>query len=69
MTVRDFDGATAGFTAPIPLNGLTSTQFPITRVTAMFFRNGRLYYTLSGDTRLYDRWFTPRAASSAPTPS
>jgi hypothetical protein len=59
MTVRDFDGATAGFTTPIALNGLTSTQFPITRITGMFFWNGRLYYTLSGDTRLYYRWFTP----------
>ena len=69
MTVRDFDGTTAGFTTPIALNGLTSTQFPISRITGMFFWNGRLYYTLSGDTRLYYRWFTPRAASSAPTPS
>jgi hypothetical protein len=42
MTVRDFDGATAGFTTPIALNGLTSTQFPISRITGMFFWNGRL---------------------------
>ena len=69
MTVRDFDGATAGFTTPIALNGLTSTQFPISRITGMFFWNGRLYYTLSGDARLYYRWFTRRAAPSAPTPS
>jgi hypothetical protein len=27
----------------------------------MFFWNGRLYYTLSGDTRLYYRWFTPES--------
>ena len=61
MTVRDFDGATAGFTTPIALNGLTSTQFPISRITGMFFWNGRLYYTLSGDARLYHRWFTPES--------
>ena len=61
MTVRDFDGATAGFTTPVALNGLTSTQFPISRVTGMFFWNGRLYYTLTGDTRLYYRWFTPES--------
>ena len=61
MTVRDFDGTTAGFTTPINLNGLTSTQFPISRVTGMFFWNGRLYYTLSGDARLYYRWFTPES--------
>jgi hypothetical protein len=61
MAVRDFDGTTAGFTTPINLNGLTSTQFPISRITGMFFWNGRLYYTLSGDTRLYYRWFTPES--------
>jgi hypothetical protein len=61
MTVRDFDGATAGLTTPLALNGLTSTQFPISRITGMFFWNGRLYYTLSGDTRLYYRWFTPES--------
>jgi hypothetical protein len=61
MAVRGFDGATAGFITPIALNGLTSTQFPITRITGMFFWNGRLYYTLSGDVRLYYRWFTPES--------
>ena len=30
MTRRDFDGATAGFTSPIALNGLTSTSSPVT---------------------------------------
>ena len=53
MTVRDFDGTTAGFTTPIALNGLTSTQFPISRITGMFFWNGRLYY----------RWFTPESGT------
>jgi hypothetical protein len=61
MTVRDFDGATASFITPIALNGLTSTQFPISRISGMFFWNGRLYYTLSGDTRLYYRWFIPES--------
>ena len=61
MLVRDFVGTTAGFTTPLNLNGLTSTQFPITRITGMFFWNGRLYYTLTGDTRLYYRWFTPES--------
>ena len=62
LTVRDFDGATAGFSSLIALNGLTSTQFPISRITGMFFSNGRIYYTVSGgDTRLYYRYFTPES--------
>jgi hypothetical protein len=61
LTVRDFDGTTAGPATPIPLNGLTSTQFPISRITGMFFSAGRLYYTLSADARLYYRWFTPES--------
>jgi hypothetical protein len=62
MTIRDFDGAAAGPATPIALSGLTDTQFPISRVTGRFFWNGRLYYILSGDTRLYHRWFTPESA-------
>jgi hypothetical protein len=63
LTVRDFDGTTAGPATTMPLNGLTSTQFPISRITGMFFWNGRLYYTLSGDARLFYRWFTPESAT------
>ena len=48
MTVCDFDGATAGYTTPI------------TRITGMFFWNGRLQH-LSGDARLHYRWFTPES--------
>jgi hypothetical protein len=29
----------------------------------MFLWNGRLYYTLSGDARLYYRWFTPESGT------
>ena len=29
----------------------------------MFFWNGRLYYTLSGDACLYFRWFTPESGT------
>jgi hypothetical protein len=36
MTVRSFDGTTAGPATPLALNGLTSTQFPASRITGMF---------------------------------
>jgi hypothetical protein len=41
LTVRTFDGTTAGPATSIALNGLTSTQFPVSRITGMFFWNGR----------------------------
>jgi hypothetical protein len=63
MTVRDFDGAAGGPATPVALNGLTATQFPVSRITGMFLWDGRLYYTLAGDTRLYYRWFTPESAT------
>jgi hypothetical protein len=64
MTRSAFDGTTAGPATPIALNGLTSTQFPVSGITGMFFWNGRLYYTLNGgDTRLYYRWFTPESGT------
>jgi hypothetical protein len=64
LYVRDFDGATAGVATALNLAGVnTSTNFPVTRVTGMFFEpsSGRLYYTLSGDVRLLYRYFTPES--------
>jgi hypothetical protein len=45
----------------VPLNGLTSAQFPIANLTGMFFdpTTERLYYTVSGDTHMYYRYFEP----------
>jgi hypothetical protein len=64
LYVRDFDGATAGPAVALNLAGVnTATNFPINRVTGMFFEpsSGRLYYTLSGDARLLYRYFTPES--------
>ncbi len=58
---RSFDGATFGASTTVALNGLTSTQFPISSLTGMFYdpATGRLYYTVSGDSRMYYRYFEP----------
>ena len=58
---RTFDGTTFGAATTVPLNGLTATQFPIANLTGMFFdpTTERLYYTVSGDTRMYYRYFEP----------
>jgi hypothetical protein len=64
LYVRDFDGTTAGPATALNLAGVnTATNFPVNRVTGMFFEpsSGRLYYTLSGDARLLYRYFTPES--------
>jgi len=63
LDVRDFDGSQFGAPAPVDLHGLTSAQFPVAALTGMFFdpATGRLYYTVSGDPRLYYRYFEPES--------
>ena len=61
MDVRPFDGAVAGGTTKIALHGLSAAQFPVAKLTGMFFADGRLYYTVKGDRRLFWRWFEPQS--------
>ena len=57
LLVRSFNGSAFGAPQTINLRGLTSTRFPISQMTGMFYDNGRLYYTRSGDGTLYYRYF------------
>jgi len=57
--VRSFDGSSLGSESTIDLHGLNSSHFPLANVTGMFLDQGRLYYTVSGDSRLFYRYFSP----------
>jgi hypothetical protein len=61
LLARSFNGTAFGASSVVALNGLTSAQFPIANVTGMFYdpATGRLYYTVSGDSHLYYRYFEP----------
>jgi hypothetical protein len=61
LTVRTFDGTTFGAATPVDLHGLTPTDFPVAKLTGMFFDRGRIYYTVAGDNRLLYRYFTPES--------
>lgn len=55
---RAFDGTTLGGEQAISLNGLSASRFPVSNITGMFLDGGFLYYTVSGDSRLFYRYFT-----------
>ena len=55
LYVRSYDGTTIG--APVDL----TSWMTFANVSGMFFENGRIYYTVSGDAKLYSRYFTPES--------
>jgi hypothetical protein len=61
LDFRAFDGATAGTPKSVDLRKLTAAQFPVSTLTGMFYAGGRLYYTRSGNSRLFWRWFEPQS--------
>jgi hypothetical protein len=61
-----YDGTTFGASEQVDLRGLPAGHqnynaivygFPVVNVTGMFYDQGRLYYTISGDRRLFYRYF------------
>jgi hypothetical protein len=61
LDYRSFDGTTAGAPKAIDLHKLTASQFPVSTLTGMFYADGRLYYTVSGNPHLFWRWFEPQS--------
>ena len=59
LQVRSFNSSSVGAASTVDLHGLTNTHFPLANVTGMFLHSGRLYYTVSGDSRLFYRYFSP----------
>ena len=68
-----YDGSTFGPVEEVNLRNLPAAHqtrnailygFPVADVTGLFYDNGRLYYTVAGDRRLYYRYFLsqPNAA-------
>jgi hypothetical protein len=60
IDVRSFDGAAAGTPKTVDLHGLTAGRLPVSKLTGMFYADGRLYYTVNGDRHLFWRWFEPQ---------
>ena len=73
VTVRTFGGGSFGGPAPVELYGLTASQWAIAGMTGMFYEGGRVHYTVSGEPRLWSRYFAQESsifgACPAATPS
>jgi len=62
---RSYNGTSFGAATPVNtgdlLVNMATWHNEVASITGMFFDNGRLYYTLSGQTSLFYRYFTPES--------
>lgn len=63
LQVRTVQGAGFGLPTDVPLNNLTAFSTELRTMTGMAYdrRTGRLYFSLSGSTTLYYRYFSPQS--------
>ena len=54
---RTFDGTKVGPPQPINLNGLS--DFPVQSLSGLFYADGRMYYTVTGDPQMHYRLLHP----------
>ena len=59
LYVRSYDGSSVGPASALDTHGLNTYNFPVSSLSGAFYdpSSGRLYYTVSGDARLYYRYF------------
>jgi hypothetical protein len=63
LTARSFDNGVFGAPTTVGLNGITQFASELSSMTSAFYDKaaGRLYYTLSGQSSLYYRYFEPQS--------
>ncbi len=61
MFAHSFDGQTVGQGVEVDLRGLNTFNFSVSSISGMFFDGTRLFYTVSGDTRMHWRYFLPES--------
>lgn len=58
LEARRFDSTGGGQPREVDRRGLTASHFDIADLTGAFLHEGRLYYTLDGESKLFYRYFT-----------